>query len=255
MTKTKSIIALIFIATSFIFCNSAQKDAKIGLNFLEENKRFTAYRFFEKALEENKKEPLALYGKGKIFLLSTETMTMGRELIKESLSKLPDKYFEDAVGSLVNSYSLTKEYKESIKLLQGQIDDDRESASVYRNLIANYIILRKNELARRSLKKALEIYPSSTQIMGIAGIYEKRVRKSNKGALKYFKAVFTTEANNKNNLLHLAIIHNNMRDFKEATDTLIKLKTLSTPLEQVEIETWIKLITKKRWKKKIQINN
>jgi len=252
MPFRKSIIFIIL--SSLLFCNSSQKDAKIGIAFLEEGKQFTAYRFFEKALENNKDEPLALYGKGKIFLRSSETVQIGRELIRKSLPKLPEKHFNDAIKALVHSHTLAKEYRESIALLQKQIEKKRESDLIYKNMVANYLILRKYEQGKRNLQKALDLYPTSIHIMQIAGIYESIVRKNKKEALKYFEAVSKIDSKNSENLLNLAIVHNEMRNYKESVNTLIALKSLSKPAKQIEIESWIKLISKKRWKKKIQIH-
>ena len=161
----KKTIAVFFLTAFFFSCHNANSLAKQGLKNLEQGKKITALKFFEQALDANKKNPIALYGKGKIMMESNLTISLGQRMVESALPNLDKKYKTDAILSLGRSYAATNVYDQAIKVLAGSIETGNHAPEIYIDLSFYYLqILEKNQ-ARNILVKGLSANPKSTALL------------------------------------------------------------------------------------------
>ena len=94
----KLLLSIILCISSTVACNFSHKLAQEGIKHLEKGEEITALTFFEKSLKQEPKQPLALYGKGKLLAQSIITSHVAQDMLKMSLntlSKQDQKYAED----------------------------------------------------------------------------------------------------------------------------------------------------------------
>jgi tetratricopeptide (TPR) repeat protein len=145
-------------------CHNANSLARQGLKNLEQGKKITALKYFEEALDANKKNPLALYGKGKIMIESSLTVSLGQKLIENSLPRLDKEYKTDAILSLGKSYAATNLYNKAIQILEASLSEGSQAPEIYMDLSFYYLQTLEKSQAKNILLKGIQVNPKSDRL-------------------------------------------------------------------------------------------
>lgn len=184
LSKTRR-LSLFFFLTAILLssCTQGNRLARRGLDELDQGNNVTALTLFEKSLEKNKKNSLALYGKGMVLLDSEFTRDIGLSMLSQSLEKLPEKAYRTQAYEKLIEINIRRNHKPQVKELLEQAKQENisspylvitasryEKASVAQNLIEqelvkfpdNILLLRELILTlgvQRKYEEALEKIP------------------------------------------------------------------------------------------------
>ncbi len=119
------------------------------------------------------------------------------------------------------------EYEQAITAYRRAISFDPEAVDIHFSLARLYLQSEKQELARQSLLKVIELKPRKVEALELLGEIEQFSR-NHKEALKYFERVLDIEYNNDYAILQTAQIHHALGDTIREAEFLIKLWELDT---------------------------
>ena len=236
------------ICFAFIKCNNANSLAKEGLKHLDQGKKITALKYFEEALDSNKKNPIALYGKGKIMTESSLTMNLGQKLLENSIPKLDPEYKSDAILTLARSYARTNLYDRAIKLIEENISAPSASPDLYIDLSFYYIQTLEKNKGRNILEKGLEANPKSMSLyLALANVDLKYFNNST-SALATLEKAYNIEHDNQDVIRKIARISYNLGNTGKTVEYLERLKVLqSDSSEKAKIDSWIAEAKAGKW--------
>lgn len=236
---------------SFIFivnCQSSNSLAKEGLKYLEQGKKITALKFFEDALNANKKNPIALYGKGKIMTESNLTMGLGQKLIESAIPRLEAPYKIDAVISLGKSYAATNLYNRAIKVLNTSISEGSQSPEIYMDLSFYYLQTLETNQARNSLLKGLAVFPKSVPLYLSLASLDAKYYNNNYASIQSLEKALQIENNNPDILKKIAISYYKLGNIPKTVEFLNLLKNAQRNNdEKLNTEKWITQAQSARW--------
>jgi lipopolysaccharide biosynthesis regulator YciM len=229
-------------------CHNSNSLARQGLKNLEQGKKITALKFFEEALDANKKNPLALYGKGKIMTESTLTMSLGQKLIESALPKLDSEYKTDAILSLGKSYAATNLYSRAIKVMENSLAEGTHDPEIYIDLsFYNLQILEKNQ-ARNVLLKGLQANPKSVRLYITLSNLDLKYFHDNYSALQSLEKAWQIEKNNQDVVKSIAVLYYKTGDVVKTVEFLKILKDLQTDnADKLNTEKWILQAQSRQW--------
>jgi tetratricopeptide (TPR) repeat protein len=244
----KKNIAVIFFLLSLLNCRNSNFYAKEGIKNLHDGKKITALKFFEEALDSNKKNPLALYGKGKIMLESSLTMTLGQKLVENSLEKLDAEYLSDAYISLAKSFAMTNLYDKAIEILEKGLEKNSSSPDIYRDLAFYYSQTLNYNKAKSVLSKGVEMFPEDADLsLELSNLYIKQFGNWNLG-IEIIENSKKKNNNNRELLVKLASLYYRIGNKKLAIENLILLRNLqANENEKKQIDEWIQQAQAGKW--------
>jgi len=229
-------------------CHNSNSLAIQGLKFLDQGKKITALKYFEEALDANKKNPLALYGKGKIMIESSLTMSLGQKLIESSLPKLDKKYKTDAVLSLGKSYAATNLYGRAIKVLEESLAEGNQDVDLYLDLSFYHLQNLEKNPARNILVKGLAANPKSMRLYLAQANLDQKYFHDNYGAIQTLEKAFQMDKTSKEAAKSLAVLYYKIGNPPKAVDYLKILKDLQTDnAEKLNTEKWILQAQSRQW--------
>ena len=227
-----SILLYLFYTFCFLFlsfCRTADNFAQQGLKSLDNKNEIQALVYFNEALERDSDNPLALYGKGRIFIKNYYGKEKGKRMLQRAVLQLKLKkeyhsYFEDANIILAQHMDSPKE---AISTLETALDENiitkklcLELNSYYQQVknwrkallllvdvaLKNHphdtdiqieiarirIILRRYKQARKELINQSEIQPNrdKKQNYYFPLAVLSYLNKDRKAAMKYIKTLF-----------------------------------------------------------------
>ncbi len=247
--KRFSVLLLCF---QLAHCSNAKQLALQGLEAYDEGKKITALRYFEEALKKDAGNPYALYGKGRLMLDSTITIDIGKRMLRDSIDGLPPQYQTKAYLALAQSYAMTNQYEEALKILDEAEDNNLMSAELAIENIRYNILLRNFTLSRNRIVKYIERFPDSVPLMILAAVNEVKYAKGYTRAIDYLKSASKVEPGNPEVVKKTAIVYYEWRKYDQAIEWLEKLKTLQAGAEEkAKIDTWIEEVRTREWNIKI----
>ncbi|MDH4200263.1 MAG: tetratricopeptide repeat protein [Spirochaetia bacterium] len=250
MIKEIQKYTIFFILGIFLIfsCNNANSLAKEGLKNLDQGKKITALKYFEEALDSNKKNPIALYGKGKIMTESTLTLSLGQKLLENSIPKLGDEYKVDAILTLARSYARTNLYDKAIKLLEESTSAEPAFPDLYIDLSFYYIQTLEKTKARNILAKGLEANPKAVSLyLELANVDIKHFG-NHTSALSSLEKAYKLENENQEIINKMALENYILGNIKGTVEYLEKLKSLqSDSAEKSKIDEWIAQAKAGKW--------
>lgn len=245
-TTTKYLLLILFILQAAA-CQNSEELALKGMEALNEGKKVTALRFFEEALRKDKKQPLSLFGKGKILLDSPYTYRLGQQMIHESLDSLEPPYKETAYLALADSYSRSNQYQRAIEVLKKAEEKKMKSQLICSRQVYYKMQMRQFKSAQKKVDSCLEKFPGNTRLQLLAGVLEAK-RRRYAAAIMILEKAHQGAPDNKEVIKKLAIIHYLKREIPKSVNYLKLLKSKQVAPEQKEkINSWIKQANQKRW--------
>ena len=202
-------------------CKDANNMARQGLEYLNDKKNIAALNLFDQALEIDEGNPLALFGKGKIFIREPLTLNIGKEMLTRSITGLEDKFLKKEAYLLLSEVS-SKE--ESIQILEKAIlDQSAVDADLFH-------ALAKSQLKNDQIKKAISTYetgmkkyPKDHTIHKELGVVLASRLKNYREAYTIFKVITKKKPEDIESLYYLSKISYNLRKRKEALSYLDKI--------------------------------
>lgn len=213
-------------------CRNANSIAKEGFKNLEQGKKITALRFFEEALDVNKNNPLALYGKGKILIESNLTFNLGQKLIETALPKLDSEYKTDAVMTLAKSYARTNLYDKAIKYLEESIKNGVHVPDMFIDLSFYYMQTLEKTKGRNILLKGLETYPKSISIYIALAQTDLKYYNNYTSAIQTLEKALAVDSTNQEVCKKIAILYYRIRKADKTMEYLKRLRDLQTDESQ-----------------------
>lgn len=250
----RKLVIVVFYALFLFHCHNANSLAREGLKNLEQGKKITALKFFEEALDANKKNPLALYGKGKIMTESPLTMSLGQKMIESALPKLEPGYKADAVISLGKSYAVSNLYNKAIKILASAIAEGMHEPEIYLDLSFYYGQLLEHAKARSILLSGIQNNPKSAKLLVALANFDLKYQKDIQGAIRSMEKAQQMQPEDKDILKNVAWLYYRSGNNLKAIENLNTLKALQTDNgEKLTTEKWINQIQTGKWQINPQI--
>ena len=183
---------LLFITVVLFFsvgCNQANQMAKEGILQLEQGKNVTALTLFEKALEIDSENSIALYGKGQILIQQEVTRHMGKSMLKKAVLRLSDRKQQKSAAFLLAQFSKTKD---GIEILYNMIKKKINDPDVYLQLAGYQTKLKDKKAALATYLEAIDRYPQQAHLkVKLAHFYATNMRNYRK-AFEYYKQASST---------------------------------------------------------------
>ena len=188
---------------------------------MNDKKTLTALNLFDQALEIDKDNSLALFGKGKIFVKETLTLNIGREMLFKSIPGLKDKPLRKEAYLLLFK---TSSGQESVKILQKAIMDQLVVDPELFQTLAEY------QLEKDQIKEAVFTYESGikkcpddiTLKKNLGVVFASRL-KSYREAYLLFKNIVEKTPKDIESLYYLSKISYILKKRKEALEYLDRI--------------------------------
>ncbi|MDQ1267182.1 MAG: hypothetical protein QG635_2336 [Bacteroidota bacterium] len=167
----KSIIVIVFIASSIAYSAAAWNRSKVWMD---------TYTLFADVIQKYPKCDFAYFNIGNYFMKRGEhTKAIG--LFKQAIALKPDYW--DAYTNLGNSYNETGKYDSALVVLHKALEINKNSSDVYNNIGVAYYHLGVFDKAKENYEKALNISPVYEEaynnlgvINGMNGDYDEAIR-------------------------------------------------------------------------------
>ncbi|MDH4261423.1 MAG: hypothetical protein OEV78_00090 [Spirochaetia bacterium] len=224
--NNKNLLFTILLSAALFNCQNANKLAKLGLKNLEQGKKITALKYFEEALDSNKKNPLALYGKGKIMIESSLTLNLGQKLIESSLPKLDKEYVTDAILSLGKSYASTNLYNKAMQILEKAISEGNHAPEIYMDLSFYYIQTLEKNQARNILLKGIQANPKSDRLYITLSSMDLKYFNDHYSAISSLEKAYQIDKTNQDTVKSIAVLYYKVGNAAKAVEYLKILKDL-----------------------------
>jgi len=248
MLKAAKLGIILAIAVYVSGCRNANSLAREGFKYLEQGKKITALKYFEEALDANKKKPLALYGKGKIMTESALTMNLGQKLIESALPKLEKEYKPDAVKSLAKSYAMENLYSKAIKVLENALTDGIHDPGIYLDLSFYTGQILERSKARNILRKGIEMNPDASSLYLALSDIDIKQSRDFALALKSLEKARQLDPENMEILQKTAFVYYNLGNLDKSIEMLNLLKSIQTnSTEKLMIDKWITQVKSRKW--------
>ncbi|RME90614.1 MAG: hypothetical protein D6767_06575 [Candidatus Hydrogenedentota bacterium] len=237
-------------------CKNANKIANEGIEYLNAGNYIAALNAFDEALEIDKENVLALYGRARIYAKNSETREMAKRDLEKALPHL--KSPEDELQArivLANIYYQYNQWKKAISVLEDAYQKGRREKRLLLHLSQYYAENRQISKAKEVYEKALQQYASDEDILYSYGLFLAKYLHQYKKATDYLvqslekakeKGVFRYDT--VLNLVKLAYLQ---RQYNQAFALLQELEKNIPDQEKGKIAELKKKIQTRTWRVKL----